>query len=62
MNYEISSLCEISFSTVEKRQSYHASASQSLNPFANGLLAIFSCVICRENIDVRILFNAEVQG
>lgn len=31
-----------------KTQPYQSSGSQSLNPLAKGLLAIFSCVICEE--------------
>ena len=35
---------------------YQSSGSQSLNPLANGLLAIFSCVICgnrEEKVDIQ---------
>lgn len=31
-----------------KTQPYQSSGSQSLNPLAKGLLAIFNCVICKE--------------
>ena len=33
---------------------HQSSGSQSLNPLANGLLAIFSCVICNSVIDKQL--------
>lgn len=40
------------------KYTHQSSGSQSLNPFANGLLAIFNCVICkkRKSIQCHVYF------
>lgn len=44
---------------LKEKKTYESFGSQSLNPLANGLLAIFSCVICSKEKKENYVFRGD---